>query len=45
MILQLERGGELEVAALASSVDFPSVTLLLLILQMVPHLGHKLDIF
>ena len=45
VILQLEWAGKLAVAVLASSVDFLAVTLLLLKLQMVPHLGHKLDIF
>ena len=43
--LQLERGGELAVAEPAGGVDFPAVTLLPLKLQMVPHMGHKLDIF
>ena len=43
--LQLERGGKLAVAVLADSVDFPAVTLLPLKLQMVPQVGHKLDLF
>ena len=43
--LKLERGGKLVVAVLAGSVDFSAVTLLPLKLQMVPHVGHKLDIF
>lgn len=43
--LQLEQGGKLVVAVLAGSVDFPAVTLLPLQVQMVPHMGHKLDIF
>jgi len=43
--LQLEQGGKLVVAVLAGSVDFPAVILLPLQVQMVPHMGHKLDIF
>ena len=42
--LQLDRGGELAEAVLTGSVEFPAVTFLLLKLQMVPHVGHTLDI-